>query len=102
MFSTPFQQYNLHKQMHEIAFYKGSILVHMVFQHCCLSVPVVLSIFLVNFYGCYIIIDLKTFKNSKGVLQGICSKLDGALLLSIADNFMWQVIHQLRGIKHHL
>ena len=59
---------------------KGSTLVHMVFQHCCLSVHVVLSIFHVNFYSCYIIIALKMFQSSNGVMQGICSKLDGALL----------------------
>ena len=45
-----------------------------------LGQPVVLSIFQVNFYGCYIIIALKVFQRSNGVMQSICSKLDGALL----------------------
>ena len=102
MFSTPCQQYNLHKQMHEIAFlqrkYIGTYGLPTLLPKCACSIINIPC----QFYGCYIIIDIKMFKNSKGVLQGICSKLDGTLLLSIADNFMWQVIHRLRGIKHHL
>ena len=74
-----FNMCSLHHVNNKTTFQRKYVGTHG-FPTLLLSVHVVLSIFHVNFYSCYIIIALKMFQSSNGVMQGICSKLDGALL----------------------